>query len=195
MTPPTAGSARRLRRDRAGRLPEHAAGSADPAQPARGGPHLDGSPSIGSGRASSIWRSPKRSKIPSGAITFHYGDCLQGGGNTCVTPLRVISSPDNSFLPAGSAPVRTVSLRGRSGAPPAGGRTIEIPTGAVVVDVEREDARPRKRLPPSGSPRSTGRRAGRCSAASPPRQRIRRRTAADAEARAAAAGLLTRLAR
>ena len=74
-------------------------------------------------------------KDPGGAITFRYGDCLQGGGNTCVTPLRVISSPDNSFVPAGSAPVRTVSLRGVQALLLAGGRTIEIPTGAVVVDV------------------------------------------------------------
>jgi hypothetical protein len=80
------------------------------------------------------------SKDPGGAITFHYGDCLQGGGNTCVTPLRVVSSPDNSFVPAGSAHVRRVELRGVPALIAADGTTIEIPTGEVVVDVSAQTA-------------------------------------------------------
>ncbi len=77
-------------------------------------------------------------KDPSGAITFHYGDCLEGGGNTCVTPLRIVSSPDNSFVPAGTADVRHVELRGVPAIVAAGGTTIEIPTGEVVVDVSAQ---------------------------------------------------------
>jgi hypothetical protein len=74
-------------------------------------------------------------KDPSGAITFHYGDCAQGGGSTCVSPVQVVSSPDNSFLPEGSAPVRNGSVRGVPAILATGGRRIEIPTGAVVVDI------------------------------------------------------------
>ncbi len=74
-------------------------------------------------------------KDPGGAITFHYGDCARGGGSTCVPPVRIVTSPDNSFVPAGSMPVRNVSLRGVAAIVAVGGRTIEIPTGAVVVDV------------------------------------------------------------
>jgi hypothetical protein len=79
-------------------------------------------------------------KDPSGAITFHYGDCVQGGGSTCVAPVEVITSPDNSFVPEGTAPVRTVSLRGVAATLARDGATIEIPTGAVVVDVTAESA-------------------------------------------------------
>ena len=79
-------------------------------------------------------------KDPSGAITFHYGDCAQGGGATCVAPVEVVSSPDNSFLPEGSAPVRNVSLRGVPAILATDGTTIEIPTGAVVVDIEAKTA-------------------------------------------------------
>ncbi len=77
-------------------------------------------------------------KDPGGAITFHYGDCLQGGGNTCVTPLQVVSSPDNGFVPAGAAAVRRETLRGVPVVVAVGGRTIEIPTGDVVVDVSAQ---------------------------------------------------------
>ena len=42
---------------------------------------------------------------PSGAVTIRYGDCLVGGQYTCVTPLSVVSSPDNSFVPGRDARV------------------------------------------------------------------------------------------
>jgi hypothetical protein len=79
-------------------------------------------------------------KDPGGAITFHYGNCIQGGGSTCVTPLRIVTSPDNGFVPAGSAPVRTVALRGARATVAAAGTVIEIPTGAVVVDIDADSA-------------------------------------------------------
>jgi hypothetical protein len=71
---------------------------------------------------------------PSGAISFQYGDCLEGGQGACVAPLRVVTSPDNSFLPGGSMSRRT-ALRGVAAVVAQGGATIEIPTGGVVVDI------------------------------------------------------------
>jgi hypothetical protein len=78
---------------------------------------------------------------PSGAFSVQYGDCLQGGQGTCVPPLRVVSSPDNSFLPGGSAPSRITTVRGVSAVVAQAGRTIEIPTGPVVVNIYAEDPR------------------------------------------------------
>ncbi len=81
------------------------------------------------------------SEDPSGAFTVQYGDCLEGGQATCVPPLRVVTSPDNSFVPGGSAPQATTSLRGVRAVIAQGGQTIEIPTGAVVVDIYAKDPR------------------------------------------------------
>jgi hypothetical protein len=78
---------------------------------------------------------------PSGAFTVQYGDCAEGGQATCVPPLRVVTSPDNSFLPGGSASQRTAPLRGVKAVVARGGRTIVIPTGGVVVDIFARDAR------------------------------------------------------
>ncbi len=79
---------------------------------------------------------------PSGATSIQYGDCLEGGQGTCVAPLLVVTSPDNSFLPAGaSAPRRAVSVRGVAAVSAQRGRTIEIPTGGVVVDIYAATAR------------------------------------------------------
>jgi hypothetical protein len=75
------------------------------------------------------------SQDPSGAFTVQYGDCAEGGQNTCVPRLRVVTSPDNSFIPAGSAPHRTVRIRGVAGVAAQGDDTIELPTAGVVVDI------------------------------------------------------------
>src|SRR5579859_2524219 len=37
-----------------------------------------------------------------GAYVVQYGDCLEGGQGTCVAPLRILSAPDNGFVPASS---------------------------------------------------------------------------------------------
>jgi hypothetical protein len=71
----------------------------------------------------------------SGAYSVQYGNCLQGGQGVCVAPLRIVTSPDNSFLPGGSAPRRTTALRGVSALLARGGRTIVFGTGGVVVDI------------------------------------------------------------
>jgi hypothetical protein len=72
---------------------------------------------------------------PSEAVTIRYGDCVLGGQYVCVTPVSIVTSPDNSFLPGGSAATRTVSLRGVAARSTQGGSTLAIATGNVVVSV------------------------------------------------------------
>ena len=67
------------------------------------------------------------SEDPSGAYRLQYGNCVQGGQSTCTPVLRVVTSPDNSFVPgrridrtrdvrcaAVSAAVREAAGRSRS---------------------------------------------------------------------------------
>jgi hypothetical protein len=76
------------------------------------------------------------SRDPSGAFTVQYGDCLEGGQSTCVPPLKVVTSPDNSFVPGESSSTsRTASLRGVGGFLAERGDAISIPTGGVILDV------------------------------------------------------------
>ena len=77
---------------------------------------------------------------PGGAFTLEYGNCLEGGQSSCVPPLRVVTSPDNSFVPGGSASHRLISVRGAPALASLGGRAVEIATGGVVVDIYAEDA-------------------------------------------------------
>jgi hypothetical protein len=79
-------------------------------------------------------------KDPSGAFTVQYGDCSAGGQNTCVRRLRVVSSPDNSFIPVGSQPHRTVRIRDATGVTAEEDETIELPTAGVVVGIYAENA-------------------------------------------------------
>lgn len=72
---------------------------------------------------------------PGGAYLIAYGNCVVGGQDTCVTPLLVITSPDNSFLPGGVAGRALVRVRGRMAALAQGGRTIQLATGVVVVSI------------------------------------------------------------
>jgi hypothetical protein len=76
---------------------------------------------------------------PSGAFRIQYGDCVEGGQSTCVPALRVVSSPDNSFLPVDSAPHRTARVRGAAAEVAQGGQTIEISTAGVVVSIYAQD--------------------------------------------------------
>jgi hypothetical protein len=76
---------------------------------------------------------------PGEAYTVQYGNCLRGGQGTCVPPLRVVSSPDNSFLPGGSTSRRVVSIRGVPAAIAQGGAAIAIATGSVIVDIYARD--------------------------------------------------------
>ncbi|MGN6373565.1 MAG: hypothetical protein ACTHM1_11355 [Solirubrobacteraceae bacterium] len=72
---------------------------------------------------------------PGGAVRIQYGDCLVGGQYTCVTPLEIVTSPDNSFLPGGSTPTRALALRGVQALSRQHGSAIAVRTGAVVVSV------------------------------------------------------------
>jgi hypothetical protein len=77
---------------------------------------------------------------PSDAVSVQYGNCLEGGEGGCIPPVRVVTSPDNSFLPGGSTPMRTVRIRGVAAQLAQGGRTIVLATAGVVVDVYAIDA-------------------------------------------------------
>lgn len=75
---------------------------------------------------------------PGGAYTIHYGDCTTGGQFTCVSPLSIVTSPDNSFVPGGAHV--TVDLRGVPARLAESGSTIVIPTGGVVVSIYAPNA-------------------------------------------------------
>jgi hypothetical protein len=77
---------------------------------------------------------------PTGAYTIKYGDCRQGGENVCITPLEIVTSPDNSFRPGGATPRRAISVRGVTGTLAQEGRTITLATGPVVVDLYADSA-------------------------------------------------------
>jgi hypothetical protein len=79
------------------------------------------------------------SSDPGGAVTLRYGDCTIGGQYTCVTPLSIVTSPDNSFVPGPSQKGGTLHVRGVSARSLQGGTTITLPTGAVVVSVYAHD--------------------------------------------------------
>jgi hypothetical protein len=78
---------------------------------------------------------------PSDSFSISYGNCVQGGEGGCVPPLRLVTSPDNSFVPGGSAPSRSVRIRGVAATIAQGGRTVAIATAGVVVDIYALDAR------------------------------------------------------
>ncbi len=72
---------------------------------------------------------------PSGSYQILYGHCTVGGESACTTPLQIVTSPDNSFLPGGGAPQRQVPIRGVSAVARGGGETLVVATGGVVVDL------------------------------------------------------------
>jgi hypothetical protein len=72
---------------------------------------------------------------PSGSYSVQYGNCLQGGEGTCLPPLRVVTSPDNSFLPGGAIPSHRTSIRGVPALLEQSGKTVVLATAGVVVDV------------------------------------------------------------
>jgi hypothetical protein len=72
---------------------------------------------------------------PGGAVTLRYGDCLVGGQFTCLTPLSLVTSPDNSFIPGASALGQVRMVRTAEALSSQGGRTLALRTGSVVVSV------------------------------------------------------------
>lgn len=77
---------------------------------------------------------------PGGAFDVEYGDCVVGGQSTCVPPLRVVTSPDNSFVAGGSTPQRATLVRGVGAVVAQRGATIEIATAGVVVGIYADSA-------------------------------------------------------
>jgi hypothetical protein len=77
---------------------------------------------------------------PSGAFGVQYGNCLQGGQGTCTPPLRIITNPDNSFLPGGESAAAAGTVRGVPVKLLEAGRAVAIPTGPVVVSIFAHDA-------------------------------------------------------
>lgn len=77
---------------------------------------------------------------PSGAYEIQYGACTVGGPETCISPLALVSSPDNSFLPDAGAVGATASIRGVRAVLSSGGKVIEIATGPTVVDIRARSA-------------------------------------------------------
>lgn len=78
---------------------------------------------------------------PGGAFSVQYGDCVEGGQGTCVPAVRVVTSPDNSFVPAGTTARRTATIRGVRALIASAGDVIEIATGKVVVGIYTRDRR------------------------------------------------------
>jgi hypothetical protein len=76
---------------------------------------------------------------PSGSFTVQYGDCFEGGQSTCVPPLSVVTSPDNSFQPSVARHTEHILVRGVNGTLVQHRQTVEIPTGDVVVDIYAND--------------------------------------------------------
>jgi len=97
---------------------------------------------------------------PGGAFTLQYGNCLAGGQGICTPPLRIVTSPDNSFVPGGSTRSVTTTIRGVGARVSQAGRTIAIPTGAVVVSIFADDHRlavaAARTMVPINSPASPG---------------------------------------
>jgi hypothetical protein len=72
---------------------------------------------------------------PSGAYEMQYGACAIGGPETCIPPLAVISSPDNSFTPGAGAISGAATIRGVHAILTEEGRTIALATGTAAVDI------------------------------------------------------------
>ena len=76
----------------------------------------------------------------SDSFSVEYGDCIHGGEGTCVPPLRIVTSPDNSFLPGTSASSGRRLIRGSRAVVAQQGKVLVLPTGPVVVDIYADSA-------------------------------------------------------
>jgi len=70
-----------------------------------------------------------------GAVTLGYGACTRGGQYSCLLPLTVVTSPENSFLPHGTLPLERVSVRGITAYATSDRRIYELPTASVIVAI------------------------------------------------------------
>jgi hypothetical protein len=77
---------------------------------------------------------------PSGSYSVQYGNCVQGGQGSCTPAIRVVTSPDNSFVPGGQTASRTLTIRGVAARSSQQGHTLALATAGVVVDVFAQKA-------------------------------------------------------
>ncbi len=70
-----------------------------------------------------------------GSVLVTYGNCVVGGQTTCMRALSIVTSDDNSFVPGALLTTTRRVIRGRVAVVAMGGRTLEIATGSVVVDI------------------------------------------------------------
>jgi hypothetical protein len=77
---------------------------------------------------------------PSDAYAVDYGNCIQGGQGYCVPPIRIVTSPNNGFVPGGQLRAQTREIRGVAAHLALAGRAILIPTGSVIVDIYADNA-------------------------------------------------------
>ena len=77
---------------------------------------------------------------PAGAYDAAYGHCLEGGQGTCVTPVLIVTSPDNSFVPGGDRGRPHTTVRGLRAVMAQNARTLQIPTGPVIVNIYASSA-------------------------------------------------------
>jgi hypothetical protein len=75
-----------------------------------------------------------------GAFDAAYGSCVKGGQGTCVTPVLIVTSPDNSFVPGGGRGRPHTAVRGLRAVTSPNGRTLQIPTGPVIVNIYASSA-------------------------------------------------------
>jgi hypothetical protein len=80
-------------------------------------------------------------KDPGGAYRVQYGNCSEAGQSACITALRVVTSPDNSFIPGAATGALHTRLRGIPAIVGQSGQTIELPTGDVVVSIHAQSPR------------------------------------------------------
>ena len=124
---------------------------------------------------------------PGGAFTVQYGDCVEGGQSTCVPALRVVTSPDNSFVARRRTPQRAHARCAASRARRRAGRARRSRSrrrGVVVEHLRRQRRawrpRPRRRSCRSTKP---ARPARRCPRGCPTPASARRRCPSQARPR------------
>lgn len=77
---------------------------------------------------------------PGGAYTLQYGDCTVVSASNCLTPLEIVSSPDNSFLPSAEVEAKPTRVRGVDALQRQGGRVLEMLTGPIAIDLRARSA-------------------------------------------------------
>lgn len=71
-----------------------------------------------------------------GAYSVQYGNCYVGGQQACLTPLMIISSPDNSFIPGiGTHDTEITTIRGVRAVIAERGEVIELKTSNAVINI------------------------------------------------------------